>query len=205
MAALGGTIRIKTVDGEVEYTEGVTSTGRTISTTIGPLSHGAHTIRAWLEADAAGETVTTDALHHVGVWTVSGATAKIVAVLTPELTVPQYGTAAVKFMVVDPANETTSVELRANGTTVSVLSDVGRTVNTWAYKAKTVGTETLAVVCGTVAGTVALTVTDLVAQVGHVRPGAGHRPQRPQQQRSRPRQLRIYGQVRSESPLHLLR
>ena len=154
------TVKVE-VDGEVEYTEVVTSTGRTISTTIGPLSHGAHTIRAWLEADAAGETVTTDALHHVGIWTVSGATAKIVAVLEPELTVPQYGTAAVKFMAVDPANETTSVELRANGTTVSILTDVGRTVNTWAYKAKAVGTETLAVVCGTVADTVTLTVTDL--------------------------------------------
>ena len=164
------TVKVE-VDGVVEYTEVATSTGRTISTTIGPLSHGAHTIRAWLEADAAGETVTTEALHHVGIWTVSGTTTKVVGILTPELTVPQYGTAAVKFMVVDPVNETTTVELRANGTTVSTLADVGRTMNTWAYKAKTVGTETLAVVCGTVAGTVALTVTALGYEIAPITSG----------------------------------
>ena len=159
------------VDGTEVYSQNVSTTGRTISTTVGPLSHGAHTIEAWLEVEVEGETLTTDKLRHVGIWTVDGTTTKIVGVLDPELTVSQYGTAAVKYMVVDPASETANVELQVDGTAVSVLSDVGRATQTWAYKARTVGTETLGIVCGTASDTVELTVTSLGYDIAPVTAG----------------------------------
>lgn len=159
------------VDGDVVYSQNVSTTGRTISTTVGPLGHGAHTIEAWLEVEVEGETLSTDKLRHVGIWTVEGTTTKIVGILTPELTVSQYGTAAAKFMVVDPASETANVELQVDGTTVSVLSNVSRATQTWAYKARSVGTETLDIVCGTVSGTVKLTVTSLGYNIAPVTAG----------------------------------
>ena len=159
------------VDGEVVSETLVSTTGRTISTTVGPLSHGAHTILAWLEVEVEGELLSTEPLRHVGIWTTDGVTTTVVGVLTPELTVSQYGTAAIKFMVVDPSSETASVELQVDGTTTTVLADVDRTVQTWAYKAKTVGVETLTILCGTASGSVELTVTDLGYDIAPITAG----------------------------------
>ena len=167
----GDKLVVLSVDGTEVYSQTVSTTGRTISTTVGPLSHGAHTIEAWMEVEVEGETLPTEKLRHVGIWTVDGNTTKIVGVLNPELTVSQYGTAAVKFMVVDPASETANVELQVDGSTTSVLSDVDRSVQTWAYKARTVGTETLGVVCGTASDTVELTVTSLGYDIAPVTAG----------------------------------
>ena len=167
-----GDKRVKlSVDGSLVYNQIISTTGRTITTTVGPLNHGAHTIEAWMEVEVEGETLPTEKLRHVGIWTTEGATTKIVGVLTPELTVSQYATAPIKFMVVDPSNETSSVELQADGTTVMVMNDVNRGIQTWAYKARTVGTEELKILCGTAYGTVDLTVTSLGYDIAPVADG----------------------------------
>ena len=159
------------VDGKIVYEETVIATGRTVSATVGPLTHGAHTILAWLEADAAGETIKTKELRHVGLWTEEGNPTQIIGVLDKELTVAQYGTAAVKFLVVNPTKETVAVRLQANDKTVSVLESVDQTVQTWAYKAKNVGTDMLAIVCANMAEDVTLTVTALGYEISPITSG----------------------------------
>ena len=149
------------VDGEVVSETTVSTTGRTVSATVPAQSHGAHTVKAWLEVAVEGETLTTEPLTHLGVWLGEGVTDCVVGTLTPEVTVGQYGTAQIRFLVVDPTAETATVELKVEGETVNVLENVGREVQTWAYKARTVGQQTLSVESGTGAADVELTVEGL--------------------------------------------
>ena len=166
------------VDGTEVYSQNVSTTGRTISTTVGPLNHGTHTIEAWLEVEVEGETLTTDKLRHVGIWTVDGTTTKIVGVLNPELTVSQYGTAAVKYMVVDPGIQGPHRGHRNPGYCVR-------------YRIRHRGADRH--------------FSGLRHRSCDRRSGPGHRSCWPQQQRGRPRQLRLHRRRWHEPPLHLQR
>lgn len=146
------------VDGTVVSETTVTTTGRAVTVPLAAQSHGAHAITAWVEVPAA--ELTTDKLTHVGVWLSEGVTTPVVGILTPTITVGQYGTAAIRWFVVDPAAETAAVELLVDGVSVNTLEGVGREVRTWAYKANTQGERALAIHCGEAVGHVAVTVTD---------------------------------------------
>ena len=146
------------VDGTVVSETTVTTTGRAVTVPLAAQSHGAHAITAWVEVPAA--ELTTDKLTHVGVWLSEGVTTPVVGVLTPTITVGQYGTAAIRWFAVDPAAETATVELLVDGVSVNTLESVGREVRTWAYKANTQGERALAIHCGEAVGHVAVTVTD---------------------------------------------
>ena len=159
------------VDDEVVFEETVTTTGRTVSTSVGPLPHGAHTVEAWIEAEALGETIRTEPLRHVGIWTQAGYTAKIVAVYDTKLEVKQYATAPVKFLVVDPQAESAVVELRVDDRTVTALENITRSPQTWGYKAISVGEHYLDVVCGTSSARTELTVHAMEYDVSPVTSG----------------------------------
>lgn len=166
----GGTKTVKvTVDGKEVYSTEVTTSGRTVSTSIGPLTHGAHTILAWLETVVEGQQLETEPLRHVGIWTEVGMMIPVVGVLYPKMTVQQYSTAAVKYMAIDPAKETAQVEQQAGGTSTVVTAD--RTMQTWPYKPSTVGTETLKLVCGTAFADVELEVTGLGYEISPITAG----------------------------------
>ena len=154
-----GTKTLKvTVDGTSVLSQEVTTTGRTVSTTISAQTHGAHTILAWVEATVNGETISTVPLRHVGIWTVSGTTTPIVAIYNPTPTMPQFATSIFKYMVYNPSSDTASISLK-QGTTVLNTLTVDRTMQSWSYRATTTGTISLSVVCGEVAGTITLTVS----------------------------------------------
>ena len=159
-----------TVDGTEVYTEEVTTSGRTSTTIIPAQSHGAHTILAWMEMEVNGQTMQTTPLRHVGVWTAAGDTAPIVAVFNPSLDVAQYGTAQIKYMVIDPAGETANITLLEEGATVTVLT-VDKTVQTWAYRAKATGAINLAIKCGETSAAIVLTVTGLGYDISPVTNG----------------------------------
>lgn len=147
-----------TVDGTEVHNSTVATSGRTITVAIQPQSHGAHTILAWLEITVDGQSMTTEALRHVGLWQASGNTTPVVAVYDPAPTVAQFGTASLLYMVFDPASETANITQSEDGSTLSVLT-VDRSVQTWAYRASKSGVRTLAITCGTVSAEITLTVT----------------------------------------------
>ena len=123
-----GTKTLKvTVDGTSVLSQEVTTTGRTVSTTINAQTHGAHTILAWIEATVNGETISTVPLRHVGIWTVAGTSTPIVAIYNPTPSMTQYATSIFKYMVYDPTSETASVALKQGTTTLNTLT-VDRTV-----------------------------------------------------------------------------
>jgi len=153
-----GTKTLKvSLDGDVVLESEITTTGRTVSTTIEAQEHGAHTILAWIEATVNGETVSTVPLRHVGIWTEAEETDPIVAVYDPAPTVPQFSTATIKYMIYDPSSGTASISLKQGNTTLNTLT-VDRTVQTWSYRATTTGTVSLSVVCGEVAAVITMTV-----------------------------------------------
>lgn len=148
------------IDNRVVYETTVTTTGRAVSVNLGTQAHGAHTVTAWLEVATDGEPLVTERLTHIGVWLREGVTTPVVGVLTPTVTVGQYGTAAIRWFAVDPAAETATVTLKDGTEAVSVLENVGREVRTWAYKATEKGGHVLSICCGSAVGTVAVEVTD---------------------------------------------
>lgn len=149
------------VDGTVISETTVTTTGRTVSVTVPVQSHGAHTVKAWLEVPTDSEVLVTEPLVHVGVWLASGVVTPVIALLTPEVTVGQYGTAAIRYFVVDPGAEATTVALRAGDAESTVLENVDRSVRSWYYKATAVGELSMAIICGTATAAAKLTVTSL--------------------------------------------
>lgn len=154
-----GTKTLKvSLDGTTILSQEVTTTGRTVSTTISAQTHGAHTILAWVEATVNGETISTVPLRHVGVWTASGTTTPIVAIYDPTPSMQQFATSIFKYMVINPAADTADVTLKQGDTTVNTLT-VDRTMQSWSYRAATTGTITLSIVCGAVTGTITLTVS----------------------------------------------
>lgn len=159
------------VDGEVLSETTVSTTGRTLSVTVPVQSHGDHILRAWVEAAVEGQTLSTQPLKHMGIWLHEGVTTPVVAVLTPYITVGQYGTAAIRWFVADPAGETTTVTLKVGQDTVSVLENVGREVQLWSYKASTVGELDLSIECGHWVGDITLTVEGLGYDIAPVTAG----------------------------------
>lgn len=148
------------VDGSVVHEITVTTTGRAVTIGLETQAHGAHTVTAWLEVLTDGETLVSDRLTHVGVWLREGVATPVVGVLTPNVNVGQYGTAAIRWFVVDPAAETATVILKDGTQVFSVLENVGREVRTWAYKAREMGGRELSICCGSAVGTVDLQVAD---------------------------------------------
>ena len=149
------------VDDTVIFEQVVSTSGRNLTITVPVQSHGTHTVKTWFEVNVNGQTVSTEPLVHTGIWLTTGITTRIIAVLTPEVTVGQYGTAAIRYMIIDPNSETSTVILKAGENVVGTLENVGRDIQTWSYKSKDVGTFTLTISCGSVSSNVKLTVTSL--------------------------------------------
>lgn len=131
-----------TCDGTEVFTKDVDTTGRTISATIDPQTHGAHVIQAWLETTSNGEVITTTPLRHVGIWTESGNYTPIIAVYNDAVEMQQFATGSVEYMVYDPVNQTCAIKLLEGYNTVSELT-VDRSIQTWAYRPTKTGTITL--------------------------------------------------------------
>ena len=155
------------VDGVQAYTTTTTATGRAISTTIAAQTHGAHVIEAWMSVVVDGDTITTDHLRHTGIWTVAGTTTPVIAVENTALSISQFATGQIKYMIYDPQSETASAALAVGGTTVSNVT-VGRTEQIWAYRPTATGTQTLTITSGGTTATITVTVTSIGYDISEV-------------------------------------
>ena len=157
-----------TLDDTSIYTETISTTGRAVAVTVPIQEHGAHRIAAWMEVNLDGQTVSTENLTHVGLWVDSESTTPIVAFLQTSISVPVYGTAAVKFMVYDPASETAEVTQSVVGGDISTTLNVDRTEQSWGYRPTATGTQTLRIVCGTSYATCTCAATELEYDINPV-------------------------------------
>ena len=158
------------LDGVEVFNKNIVIDGGTTTYTVYAQSHGAHTISAYLEATVDGETLRTSELNHTGIWEVSGNTTPIVAVHQDKMTTNQFATTAIRYMVYTPGTETSSVQLKKGDTVLSELT-VDRSVQTWAYKATTVGVTNLTIVSGSASETIELTVQSIGYDIAPITEG----------------------------------
>lgn len=148
------------VDNNIVLSRTLEASGQEITYEIQKQSHGAHVITAWIEAEVTAEVIKTEPLRSVGVWVEDGNNTPIVAVDNDAPEVSLFGTANIKYMIIDPQNIPANISLYANEQLVAQLT-VEQTEQTWAYKATAVGTENLAIVCRGVTTPILLKVNEL--------------------------------------------
>ena len=148
-----------TCDSTQIYNEEITTTGRAINVTVPAQAHGAHTVKAWMEATVDGELITSDVLVHEGLWLADGDTTPVIGVASKKLTLTQYATAGIRYMVVTPGSLTSTIHL-VNGTAQSALT-VDRSIQTWAFRTSSAGTFTLSITCGDVSVDIEVTVESI--------------------------------------------
>ena len=125
------------------------STGRQSSYLIPAQTHGAHTLECYFTTDIDGETVESNHLVFSFMYAVDGNIGVIISSsFDSAITVPQYTTLQIPYVVYNPASLTTQVLLKVNGTMVSSQS-VDRAKQTWTYRCDTRGSFTLTIVAGT--------------------------------------------------------
>ena len=159
-----------TLDGDEILNTTVTASGRTVNVTVPAQTHGAHVILAWFTITKDGETIPSQILRHVGIWRAANDSTPIVALYQSALSVTQYGTVTLDYLVYNPSSETASVSLKIGGSTVSTVS-VGRTVQHWAYRPLASGSITMAVQCGAVSASCTLTVAPIGSGIAPVSTG----------------------------------
>ena len=147
------------VDGTEIGTRNVTVSGREVSYTIPAQAHGSHTLEVYFTAEIDGQPVESNHLFYDLICYVEGNNEPIISVATNIVSVKQYSTVAIPFVVYTPNAITSVVELKDGTTTVSTLT-VDRTQQIWSFKALESGTANLSIVCGETTKPVSFTVTE---------------------------------------------
>lgn len=162
---------VVTVDGTTIYSQTTSAaTGRAISVVVPAQEHGAHTIVAQMSMVSDGDTITTPPLVHVGIWTEEGNNDSVIGISESVTQLTQLQTGSIKYMVISPTSETSSITQSVNGTVVSSLI-VSREVQNWAYRPTVAGTDTLAISCGNESASLDITVVSIGIDIEEV-PGA---------------------------------
>ncbi len=138
-----------------------TRSGVQQSLTIPMQTHGSHAIVRFMTGVVNGVTIQTAPQVHDMVFAVAGNNTPIISTSFNTASMTQYNTVQIPIVVYDPANSTTTVVLKENGTTVSTWTNVDRTVHYWNYSPTTHGTKTLTITCGSTTKTITIDVTQL--------------------------------------------
>lgn len=146
------------VDGEEVGTDVITASGREQTYNIPAQAHGSHTLEVYFTADIEGHPVESNHLFYDLITYEDGKTAPIISVPMKDITVKQYSTVAIPYIVYTPNALTSSVELKDGTQSVGTLT-VDRTQQIWSYKATKDGTANLSLICGDTTKPITFTVT----------------------------------------------
>ena len=146
------------IDGEEIGTQTVTASGREQTYNIPAQSHGSHTFDVYFTAEIESQPVESNHLFYDLITYEDGNTAPIISVPLDVVSVVQYSTVAIPYIVYTPSIITSTVALKDGTNTVATLT-VDRTQQIWSYKALASGTADLSIVCGDVVKPITFTVT----------------------------------------------
>ena len=147
------------VDG-VQAAEATTSySGRQLVQSLTINSHGAHDIDIYTTTTASGNTITSPTVHFCIAVVDSSSTMPIITVKDKKPSGRVYMTAALQYMVYDPSTENATVKQSIDGTETTL--NVGRSLQSWAYKPRSEGEHTLTLTCGETTVTMTYTATAL--------------------------------------------
>ncbi|MEI1258315.1 hypothetical protein V8Q34_26680 [Blautia sp. JLR.GB0024] len=153
------------VDGTELGTAEVSASGRQQSYVIPAQTHGAHSLLVYFTATVDGVEISSNELYYELICTVVGEDTPIITSSYRGTKAEQYASIIISYMVYNPGSMLAPIHLLANGREVAALT-VDRTLQTWTYRADTVGALTLEITCGAVRKTFALTVTESSMDIG---------------------------------------
>ena len=128
-------------------------------------STGVNTVSAVM-ASSADPTDTTDPISYRAVWT-PGATTPIVALAKSELSVSQYDTVNIDYLVYDPDHESVTCSIQVGDETPRSIT-AQRVMQSLPYSPQDYGTKTVTLTYGQVTDTLTLTITQSEYNIGMV-------------------------------------
>lgn len=145
--------------GDIVETDITSISGRQLNHTIPGLSHGAHSLLVYFEAEINGDIIKSNELYYDIIYVEQGNITPIIASNFNKDTVEQYTTLKIPYVAYNPSNLTSEVQLYANDVLVST-QHVGRTQQIWSYRANTTGLLNLKIQTGLVYKEFTVTVTE---------------------------------------------
>lgn len=136
------------------------ASGRQQSVLIPAQPHGAHSFEVYFTAEIDGEEVRSNTLYYELICVKEGEDAPIIVTRFNTKEIDQYISVAIPYIVYNPMSMLAAVTLAANGETVAELPEVGRTEQTWTYRADVAGPLTLTITSGETTKTIELNVAE---------------------------------------------
>ena len=146
------------LDGTELETVTTSVTARQQTYLIPQQSHGSHTLRVYFEATINGNTVRSNELYYDIIWYRISESTPVISSSYNTLTVMQFSTLNIPYVVYTPGSQMSDVVIKVNGTTVSSIT-VDRTRQLFAYQVNNSGTQVITIQTGTGANTVTKTIT----------------------------------------------
>ena len=146
----------------------ISTTGRQSYLDIPMQTHGAHALTMYAETEVNGKVIRSNELYYELIFAETNNTKKIIASNFNKTEAEQFNTISIPYIVYDPLNLTTSVKLSVNGTVVSSLSDLDRTVHTWNYRSDIYGMTEFKITCGEVEKVFNINIEKLPIDIGRV-------------------------------------
>ena len=147
------------LDGKEIDTQTVTTSNREQSFIIPAQPHGNHTFKVYFTGKIDGIDVESNPLEYDLICYETGNRTPVISIPFYETTATQFSTIPFQYIVYTPDIITSEIELLENGNSVMPLS-VGRSIQTWSYKALDHGDVTLGVKCGDIVRSKTITVTE---------------------------------------------
>lgn len=148
------------LDGTEIGSEIVTSSGKQNNYVIGTLTNGPHTLEVYFTVTVNENSIESNHLFYDLIYAGPGSAGTYIAASYNDLTVDQYSTCLIPYIVYDPESSTVDVVLSVNGSAVSSLINIDRNEHYWSYKAVTPGTVVLTITSGGTTKTITLTVNE---------------------------------------------
>lgn len=144
-----------------------TITGRQMTQSIPAQSHGAHLLKVYMLADINGQKVQSDAVYKDIIWIDTENTTPVIGCAIYSFDSRQYNTFSIPYVVYDPSNNPSSIQLSVDGDVISSLT-IDRTRQIWSYKSSTIGEHTLTITCGEVSKTIKANIAELGIDISPV-------------------------------------
>lgn len=147
------------VDDNIAAQTTTSVTGKQINMMIPAQTHGAHSLKIWLEATVNNEVIKSGELYYEFIYIEPLNNDPIVVSNFNTQTIQQWSTAAIPFTVYSPNSVTSEVKLYGNNELLTTLT-VDRTEQSYPYRFETPGEFAFRITCGNISKTINITVQE---------------------------------------------